>query len=179
VGHVLSGEGSFVLAAVPDAPSPPANEAAVTDDQRIKVTFGEPLPNARGSPIVGLQLAVDDGAGGEFRTVVGEDEAQATLATAYILEGAEKGKSYRFRCRVQNSIGWSSWSSPDTYIIAAVVGGFGAASAIVGGTIADGLSDRFSNIMFAALLVFVAITQLLSLRSTPAVGAIRPNPPIE
>jgi hypothetical protein len=123
VGHVLSGEGSFVLAAVPDAPSPPANDAAVTNDQRIKVTFGEPLPNARGSPIVGLQLAVDDGAGGEFRTVVGEDEAQATLATAYILEGAEKGKSYRFRCRVQNSIGWSSWSSPDTYIIAAVAPG--------------------------------------------------------
>lgn len=53
--------------------------------------------------------------------------------------------------------------------VAAVVGGFGAASAIVGGTISDRMSDQVSNIMFAALLVFVAITQLLSLRSKPAV----------
>jgi uncharacterized membrane protein YfcA len=53
--------------------------------------------------------------------------------------------------------------------VAAVVGGFGAVSAVIGGTISDRLSDRFSNIMFAALLVFVAITQLLSLRSKPVV----------
>jgi uncharacterized membrane protein YfcA len=53
--------------------------------------------------------------------------------------------------------------------VAAVVGGFGAVSAIVGGTISDRMSDHFSNIMFAALLVFVAITQLMSLRSQPAV----------
>ncbi len=52
--------------------------------------------------------------------------------------------------------------------VAAVVGVFGAASAVVGGTISDRMSDHFSNIMFAALLVFVAITQLLSLRSSPA-----------
>jgi uncharacterized membrane protein YfcA len=51
--------------------------------------------------------------------------------------------------------------------IAAIVGGFGAASAVVGGTISDRISDQVSNIMFAALLVFVAITQLLSLRSKP------------
>jgi uncharacterized protein len=53
--------------------------------------------------------------------------------------------------------------------VAAVVGVFGAASAVVGATISDRLSDHFANIMFAALLVFVAITQLLSLRSKPAV----------
>lgn len=52
--------------------------------------------------------------------------------------------------------------------IAAVVGGFGAVSAIIGGTISDRMSDRLSNIMFAVLLVFVAFTQLLSLRSKPA-----------
>jgi uncharacterized membrane protein YfcA len=52
--------------------------------------------------------------------------------------------------------------------VAMIVGGFGAASAVVGGTISDRLSDRFSNVMFALLLVFVAITQLLSLRSKPA-----------
>jgi uncharacterized protein len=52
--------------------------------------------------------------------------------------------------------------------VAAVVGLFGAASAVAGGTISDRLSDQVANIMFAALLVFVAVTQLLSLRSKPA-----------
>lgn len=52
---------------------------------------------------------------------------------------------------------------------AILVGGFGAASAVVGGTISDRLDDQLANVMFAALLVFVAITQLLSLRSEPAV----------
>ena len=59
--------------------------------------------------------------------------------------------------------------------VAAVVGGFGAISAIVGGTISDRMSDHLSNIMFALLLVFVAITQLLSLRSKPAVEQPAPS----
>ena len=62
--------------------------------------------------------------------------------------------------------------------VAAVVGGFGAASAIVGGTISDRLSDQVSNIMFAALLLFVAITQLLSLRSKPAAKHPEPALPV-
>jgi uncharacterized protein len=53
--------------------------------------------------------------------------------------------------------------------VAAVVGAFGAVSAVIGGTISDRLSDQVANVMFAALLVFVAVTQLLSLRSKPAV----------
>lgn len=52
--------------------------------------------------------------------------------------------------------------------VAAVVGIFGVVSAVIGGTIADRLSDDVSNVMFAALLLFVAVTQLLTLRSTPA-----------
>jgi uncharacterized membrane protein YfcA len=60
--------------------------------------------------------------------------------------------------------------------VAAVVGLFGAASAIVGGTVSDRLSDHVSNLMFAALLVFVAVTQLLSLRSKPSVT--RPEHPL-
>jgi uncharacterized membrane protein YfcA len=61
---------------------------------------------------------------------------------------------------------------------AAIVGGFGALSAVVGATISDQLSDRFANIMFAALLVFVAVTQLLSLRSKPAVKQPEPVVPV-
>ncbi len=61
--------------------------------------------------------------------------------------------------------------------VAAVVGAFGAASAVVGGTISDRMSDQVSNVLFAALLVFVAITQLLSLRSKPSVTAPEPSVP--
>lgn len=52
--------------------------------------------------------------------------------------------------------------------VAAVVGGFGAVTAVIGGTISDRLSDKTSNVMFAALLLFVALTQLWSLRTKPS-----------
>ncbi len=61
--------------------------------------------------------------------------------------------------------------------VAAVVGGFGAASAVVGGTISDRLSVQISNIMFAGLLLFVAVTQLLSLRSKPTPAQNEPSAP--
>ncbi|MEM8620776.1 MAG: sulfite exporter TauE/SafE family protein [Actinomycetota bacterium] len=49
--------------------------------------------------------------------------------------------------------------------VATFIGGFGVVSAVAGGLIANQLSTQASNIMFAALLVFVAVTQTLSLRS--------------
>ena len=49
--------------------------------------------------------------------------------------------------------------------VAAVAGGCGAAMAVSGGTIADGISSSVSNIMFACLLLFVAATQFFTLRS--------------
>ena len=52
--------------------------------------------------------------------------------------------------------------------VAAVIGVRGAVMAVVGATVANGLSDQLSNIMFAVLL-FVAVTQLLSLRPTPLI----------
>lgn len=51
--------------------------------------------------------------------------------------------------------------------IATVAGGCGVVTAVTGGIIADGLSDQLSNVMFALLLLFVAVTQLLTLRSMP------------
>jgi hypothetical protein len=70
-GSVLSGTGAFVLADVPVSPAAPVNDATVTDATRIKVTFAAPLPNNRGSTIFALQLAIDDGNGGNFTTVLG------------------------------------------------------------------------------------------------------------
>jgi hypothetical protein len=119
-GSVASGIGSFVLADVPEAPAAPVNDAAVTTSTSIRVTFADPLPNARGSPVLAIQLAMDDGLGGDFVTVLGADEAVWTLHTSYTAS-VVKGREYRFRCRARNSIGWSTWSSPDGYIRAAVV----------------------------------------------------------
>jgi uncharacterized protein len=48
--------------------------------------------------------------------------------------------------------------------VAVVVGLFGAATAVLGALISDRLSDSLSNVLFALLLIAVAITQLMSLR---------------
>lgn len=49
--------------------------------------------------------------------------------------------------------------------IAAVVGVTGMISAVLGSIIADSMSAQLSNILFALLLLFVATTQLLTLRT--------------
>ena len=101
-GSVLSGIGAFLLADVPVAPSPPTNDATVTNDSRIKVVFANPLPSARGSPIFGVQLAMDDGQGGDFKIVVGSDEKAPSLATSYTATDVVKGRTYRFKARALN-----------------------------------------------------------------------------
>jgi uncharacterized membrane protein YfcA len=47
--------------------------------------------------------------------------------------------------------------------VAGIAGGCGALTAIPGGMVADRLSDGFSNLMFATLLILVAATQLMTL----------------
>ncbi len=61
--------------------------------------------------------------------------------------------------------------------VAAVVGAFGAFAAVIGGTISDRMSDQLANILFAVLLLFVAITQLSSLRSKPVPSPLEPVAP--
>jgi uncharacterized membrane protein YfcA len=50
---------------------------------------------------------------------------------------------------------------------AAIVGITGMVSAVAGALVAGVMSDQLSNVLFAVLLVVVAATQLLSLRSAP------------
>ena len=45
----------------------------VTTDSQIKVKFVENLPNSSVIDINAVHLAMDDGAGGEFITVIGAD----------------------------------------------------------------------------------------------------------
>ena len=47
---------------------------------------------------------------------------------------------------------------------AGIVGAFGAITAVIGASIADRLSDQTSNVLFAGLLLTVAVTQLATLR---------------
>ena len=47
---------------------------------------------------------------------------------------------------------------------AGIVGAFGAVTAVIGASISDRLSDQTSNVLFAGLLVTVAITQLATFR---------------
>jgi len=47
------------------------NVATKTNTNTIGVTFGTTLPNDNGSPIIGLQLQIDDGMGGNFNTIIG------------------------------------------------------------------------------------------------------------
>ncbi len=49
--------------------------------------------------------------------------------------------------------------------VAGVAGFSGAVTAIIGGTVADSISTSVSNVMFAFLLLFVAGTQFVTLRS--------------
>jgi uncharacterized membrane protein YfcA len=48
--------------------------------------------------------------------------------------------------------------------VAVIIGLFGAITAVIGAQIADRLSDATSNVLFAGLLVAVAVTQLMTLR---------------
>ncbi len=60
---------------------------------------------------------------------------------------------------------------------AGIVGAFGAITAVIGASISDRLSDQASNVMFAGLLVAVAVTQLLTLRHGDPDPVPRPRDP--
>ena len=56
-GSIKSGVALFVLSNVPEKPtSPVQNDPSVTNDEKIKVTYGVPLPNGRGSQIISIEL---------------------------------------------------------------------------------------------------------------------------
>ena len=70
-GSVQSGLGTFIMAMPPSKPADPYNDPSVTNDEMIKVYFGTTLPNDNGASIVGIQLQIDNGLGGNFSTIVG------------------------------------------------------------------------------------------------------------
>jgi len=81
-----------------------------TDDTQIAVDMALIADANNGnSPIVTYHLHMDDGQGGAFSTVGGEEPF--SLVTSYsITDGIERGLTYQFRYRTRNSAGWSGYS---------------------------------------------------------------------
>jgi hypothetical protein len=80
-----------------------------------------------GSAILSYELEVDDGLGGAFLSVVGNDPINNpyTLNSALVTTAIISGRSYRARYKAYNVHGWSS-TSPEVTIIAATVPGMPA-----------------------------------------------------
>lgn len=109
-GVVSSGIGTFIMAMPPAKPADPYNDPSVTDDTKIKVFFGTTLPANNGATIVGMQLQMDNGMGGDFSTIVGA--TRDVLQTSIVIStGIVKGRFYRFRYRCKNINGWSDYSN--------------------------------------------------------------------
>jgi hypothetical protein len=76
-----------VLAAVPDTPSSaPSSDAAITSSSQIGVIYG-PLTATQngGSAVLSYELQVDDGEGGAYQSLIGNETAGDSLATTYVL----------------------------------------------------------------------------------------------
>lgn len=73
-----------------------------------------------GSDITSYNLLMDDGLNGVLSSYSG-DATNNSLTTEFtISNGIVKGRTYRFKYRVLNQIGWSDYSDM-TYILAASV----------------------------------------------------------
>jgi hypothetical protein len=74
-----------------------------------------------GSDILSYEIQMDDGQGGDFYSLAGNETAGKTLATTFtIRQDIQDGGLYRFRYRARNVNGWSSFSAI-AYIRAATV----------------------------------------------------------
>jgi len=73
IGEAQSPISSQVLAEVPQAPeSAPVSDSAVTNTERIRVTWSEVTQDGS-SEIISYSLEIDDGTGGDFVSVVGTE----------------------------------------------------------------------------------------------------------
>ena len=70
--------------------------------------YGTNLPDDGGSPIINIQLWMDDGLGGDLFSLTPDDEY--TIETVKLIKNLTKGRLYRFTYRVMNVNGWSSFA---------------------------------------------------------------------
>lgn len=120
IGSTSSLVGQALFATIPDAPvAGPASDAAVTNKERIKVTWAVITGAANGaSEILSYELSMDDGAGGDFVALTAKNGSEYLKLTYTVFEGIVEGVTYRFQYRSRNAVGWSNYS-PVSYITAA------------------------------------------------------------
>lgn len=107
MGSVQSPALQFVLASIPGTPTPiPSAVLGQTSTSAIMVDFTNTNADVGGSAIILYELQMDDGDSGEFRTIFSSDHETRLLVT----QGIERGRYYRFRYRVKNVVGYSSYS---------------------------------------------------------------------
>jgi hypothetical protein len=88
MGTVTSSALQFVLAAIPGKPTPaPQVDSTNTNVSQIKVTFVNSNADDGGSGIRLLQLEMDDGLLGEFKTVLSTVDRQYFIAKEGIVRG--------------------------------------------------------------------------------------------
>jgi hypothetical protein len=107
-GETDSAYASYLLAGVPNTPTlAPTLVQAETNITTITATLPLISDSDNGySPILSYQLDIDDGQGGSYSPVGGYDPY--SLKTSYsITHGIMRGRTYRLRYRVANSIGAS------------------------------------------------------------------------
>lgn len=100
-------------------PDTPIAEPTKVDATTTSLTVSMPVildANNGNSAILSYHLLIDDGEGGEFRTVGGYP-INSMLTEYTVTEGIEKGKTYRTKYRVLNAAGWSDYS--DIFFITA------------------------------------------------------------
>ena len=115
----LTGQTDYVevtVAGVPDAPSVPTEDSTTTTNTTIGVTYS--APNANGAQISSYEVQVDDGAGGDFSTILGGDSTVYLGTSAQTSTNIVQGHTYRVRVRARNVNGWSDYSDI-AYILAA------------------------------------------------------------
>ena len=106
-GSLLSPALQFVLADIPGKPTPaPSVDITNTTTSQIKVNFANSNPDNGGSPLIAIELQMDDGKAGEFKVIFTTSE----VTTYVVTEGIFRGRNYRFRYRVRNVNGWSPFS---------------------------------------------------------------------
>jgi hypothetical protein len=108
-----------MLASVPEKPTDtPVEDTTVTTGGSIKVTYGSPVPNNGGTPIISYELQIDDGRSGLFKSVNGYSADSMLLEFTIKETDIMKGTQHRIRYRSKNVIGWGAFSDETTVLAA-------------------------------------------------------------
>lgn len=111
MGQYSSETSGYVLASKPFAPLQ-GPILTFQSGNKLSVRY-EPLltvPETGGSEVLGYNLQMDDGMGGEFKSLYGSDSDAITLNTMILYHSVEnliRGRRYGFRYRTRNHYGWS------------------------------------------------------------------------